>query len=75
LQGDRLLRNHRCRLHEFFRGLKLAFGVYDFRAALPLRIGLAGHRTVHTFKQNNVSDLYRSHFDPPEIGLPIDNLL
>jgi hypothetical protein len=23
LQGDRLRRNHRCRLHEFFRGLKL----------------------------------------------------
>jgi hypothetical protein len=24
-----------------------AFGVYDFRAALPLRLGLAGHRALH----------------------------
>jgi hypothetical protein len=27
LQGDRLRGNHRCRLHEFFRGLKLALGL------------------------------------------------
>jgi hypothetical protein len=75
LQGDRLRRNHRCRLHEFLRGLKLAFGVYDFRPALPLRLGLAGHRALHAVGQNNVSDLYGSYFDSPRIGLPIDDLL
>jgi len=58
LQGNRLRGNHRCRLHEFFRGLKLAFGVYVFCAALPLRLGLAGHRAFHAVGQNNFSDLY-----------------
>ena len=75
LQGDRLRGNHRCRLHEFFRSLKLAFGVYDFRAPFPLRLGLAGHRALHAVRQNNVFDLYRSDFDSPRIGLPIDDFL
>jgi hypothetical protein len=55
--------------------LKLAFGVYDFGAALPLRLGLAGHRPFHAVGQNNISDLYGSHFDSPWIGLAIDDLL
>ena len=59
----------------FFRGLKLGFGVYDFGSSLPLRLGLAGHRALHAVGQNNVSDLYGSHFDSPRIGLPIDDLL
>src|SRR5215472_17316103 len=51
LQGDRLRGNHRCRLYEFFRSLKLAFGVYDFRAPFPLRLGLAGYRALHAVRQ------------------------
>jgi hypothetical protein len=70
-----LREDHRCRLHEFFRGLKLAFGVYDFSAALPLQLGLASHRALHAVGQNNISDLYGSHFDSPRISLPIDDLL
>jgi hypothetical protein len=58
-----------------FRRLKLAFGVDDFRAALPLRLSLTGHRALYAVGQNNVSDLHRSHFDSPRVGLPIDDLL
>jgi len=75
LPGDRLRGNHRCCLHEFLSGLKLGFGVYDFGMSLPLRLGLAGHRPLHAVGQNNISDLYGSHFDSPRIGLPIDDLL
>jgi hypothetical protein len=75
LQGDRLRGNNRCRLHEFFRGLKLGFGVHDFRAPFPLRLGLAGHRALHAVGQNNVFDLYGSEFDSRRIGLPIDDFL
>ena len=64
-----------CRLHEFLSGLKLGFGVYDLGTSLPLRLGLASHRALHAVGQNNVSDLYGSHFDSPRIGLPIDDLL
>src|SRR5262245_42640314 len=34
------------RLREFLGGLKLGFGVYDFRTSLPLRLGLASHRPL-----------------------------
>jgi hypothetical protein len=34
-------------------GFSAAFGVDDFSAALPLRLGRAGHRALHAFGQHN----------------------
>src|SRR5260370_14096278 len=47
LESDRLLRNHRRRLHELFRRLKFSLCIYDFRAPLSFSLGLTGHSPLH----------------------------
>src|SRR5271165_44167 len=47
LESDRLLRNHRRRLHELFRRLKFSLCINDFGAPLSFGLGLTGHSPLH----------------------------
>ena len=60
---------------ELGRGLELALGVDDLRAALALGLGLPGDRVLHGLRDLDVLDLDRGHLDPPRLGLCVDHVL
>ena len=57
------------------RGLELALGVDDLRAALALGLGLARHRVLHALGDLDVLDLDGRDLHAPGLGLVVDDLL
>jgi hypothetical protein len=54
---------------EFGRRLELAPGTDHLGAALPLRLGLAGHGALHHLRDLDVLDLHDLRVDAPRFGL------
>src|SRR5581483_2486967 len=75
VHGCGVLSNDLSRIGQFLRGLKFPFRVNDLGASFALRLRLSGHGALHVCGQIDVLQLYQDYFDPPGLGLGIEDLL
>ena len=62
-------------LPEFVGGLELPLGVDDLRAPVAFGLRLGGHGPLHRVGEVHILDFHDGDFNPPRLGVPIDDLL
>src|SRR5215470_5087936 len=75
LDRHRLLLQRRGRFGQLRRGLELAVRVNDFRAALALRLRLAGDGALHLLRNIDLLDLYLRYLDTPRLRILVKDYL